>query len=139
VLVTVVHCVLCSHLCVFPVSPQEILLPPRFRALSPSSLSGHCLPVLCHSCAGRTTPHCRQAGSPAWTPPPFAGTQDLRCMFPVYATVMWMCRKEDYERSDQLTVVGAVCEYGSTAAGQDGDLQQSCKSDPVPNDKGHSR
>jgi hypothetical protein len=28
------HCVLCSHLCVFPVSPQEILLPPRFRALS---------------------------------------------------------------------------------------------------------
>jgi hypothetical protein len=29
-----VHCVLCSHLCVFPVSPQEILLPPRFRALS---------------------------------------------------------------------------------------------------------
>jgi hypothetical protein len=27
-------CVMCSHLCVFPVSPQEILLPPRFRALS---------------------------------------------------------------------------------------------------------
>jgi hypothetical protein len=27
-------CALCSHLCVFPVSPQETLLPPRFRALS---------------------------------------------------------------------------------------------------------
>jgi hypothetical protein len=33
----IVFCVpifVCSHLCVFPVSPQEILLPPRFRALS---------------------------------------------------------------------------------------------------------
>jgi hypothetical protein len=28
------HCVPCSHLCVFPVSPQETSLPPRFRALS---------------------------------------------------------------------------------------------------------
>jgi hypothetical protein len=32
-----VSCVLCSHLCVLPVSPQETLLPPRFRALSYSA------------------------------------------------------------------------------------------------------
>jgi hypothetical protein len=35
------ECVLCSHLCVFSVSPQEILLPPRFRALSHSQSEPH--------------------------------------------------------------------------------------------------
>jgi hypothetical protein len=39
--VLVTLCVLCSHLCVFPVSPQEILLPPRFRALSHRHMCGH--------------------------------------------------------------------------------------------------
>jgi hypothetical protein len=44
-------CILCSHLCVFPVSPQETLLPPRFRALSHSLIC-----MACQKGAGRTVP-----------------------------------------------------------------------------------
>lgn len=41
-----------------------------------------------------------------------------------------------WERRVSITAAGLI----TTTAGQDGDLQQSCKSGrPMPNDKAHSR